>query len=195
MYCPRCGEQQSSGNLRFCSKCGLPLGLVSEVLSNGGTLPQLEELYQGKKFLTRKNGIFFSIFWFILFVPFGAAFWAVLDVEELSAVSAVFGVFSSLLILLFSLFFLGKPPKDSINQAIIQNNNAIPQNLSSQQTQQNVLPEQQIQAAQDFVAPTSSSWKSYDTGEFVQPGSVTEGTTKLLKKELTEEKNTKYFDK
>jgi hypothetical protein len=194
MYCPRCGEQQTSGNLRFCSKCGLPLGLVSEVLSNGGTLPQLEEIYKKKKFLTRKNGVILSIFWFIFFVPFCAAFFGVLGDEELSAVSAVFGVFSSLLILLFSLFFLGKPPKDSINQAIIQENNAIPQNLSSRQTQQNVLPSQQTQSAQEYVAPSTASWKTYDTGELVQPGSVTEGTTKLLKKELQEEQETKFLN-
>lgn len=196
MYCPRCGEQQSSGNLRFCSKCGLPLGLVSEVLSNGGTLPQLEEIFEKKKFLTRKNGVFFSIFWFIIFVPFGAAFWGVLGIDEMSAVSAVFGVFTSLLILLFSLFFLGKPPKDLINQGIIQNNNAIPQNLSSRQTRQNVLPPPQNQVAQDFVAPPSATWQSYDTGDLVQPGSVTEGTTKFLKKEVPEnDEETKYFEK
>ncbi|MGI8542603.1 MAG: hypothetical protein ACR2MD_03905 [Aridibacter sp.] len=193
MYCPRCGEQQTSGNLRFCSKCGLPLGLVSEVLSNGGTLPQLEEIYKKKKFLTRKNGVIFSIFWFIFFVPFCAAFFGVLRIEELSAVSAVFGVFSSLLILLFSLFFLGKPPQDSQNQVILKNNNAIPQNLSGQQTQQNVLPSQQTQSAQEYVAPSAASWKTYDTGELVQPGSVTEGTTKLLKKEIPEEE-TKYLN-
>ncbi len=69
MYCPRCGEQQSSGNLRFCSKCGLPLGLVSEVVSNDGTLPQLEEIRKNNsRILTKKNGVFFSICWFIIFV-------------------------------------------------------------------------------------------------------------------------------
>ncbi len=194
MYCPRCGEEQSSDNLRFCNRCGLPLGLVSEVLSNGGTLPQLEELSKNKKFLTRKNGVFFSVIWFMFFVPFGAAFWSVLGVDELSAVSAVFGVFSSLLILLFSIFFLGKPPKDSLNQqAFVQNNNEILQNLSGRQTRQNILSPQQTQAAQDFVAPPAASWKKYDTGELVQPGSVTEGTTKLLKKELMEEEEQTKF--
>jgi hypothetical protein len=194
MYCPRCGEQQSSGNLRFCSKCGLPLGLVSEVVSNDGTLPYLESKLKKKTLFSRKNGVFLSIFWFIFFVPFGAAFWGVLGIEELSGVSAIFGVFSSMLILLFTLFFLGKSPQDSLNQEIIKNNNTIPQNLSGQQAQQNALPSQQTEAAQDFVAPPTAGWQTYDTGDLVQPGSVTEGTTKLLKKELQEEQETKYLN-
>lgn len=196
MYCPRCGEIQSLGNLRFCSKCGLPLGLVSEILSNDGTLPQLEEFYSKKgKVITRKNGIFFSIIWFVFFILLLTPFWAIMDVDELAGISSIIGVFGSLLIFLYSLFFLAKPPKDSLNQALIQNNNTAPQNLSSQQTQQNVLPPQQTQAARDFVAPSPASRKSYDTGDLVEPGSVTEDTTKLLQKEMQEEEEkTKYFD-
>ena len=109
MYCPRCGEQQTSGNLRFCNRCGLQLGLISEVLANDGTLPQLEQLNsKSSKWFTRKNGIFFSIIWFILFVPFGAAFWGILDVEELAGLSAVFGVFSSIILFLFSTILFRK---------------------------------------------------------------------------------------
>lgn len=194
MYCPRCGERQNSGNLRFCSKCGLPMGLVSEVLSNGGSLPQLEELYNKKSgIFTRKNGVFFSLFWFILFVPFGAAFWGVLDVEELAAISAVFGVFSSILILLFSLFFLGKPKNNMPDHLQIQNHNAIPQNLSGHHTQ-TALPPQQTQPAEDYISPQAGMWKAPETDDLVQPGSVTEGTTKLLTKEEQEEQNTRYFN-
>ena len=66
MFCPRCGQQQMSGDLRFCSRCGLPLGIVSEVLANGGTLPQLLELGKSS-FFSRRNGAIFSLFWFIFF--------------------------------------------------------------------------------------------------------------------------------
>ena len=188
MYCPRCGEQQVSGNLRFCSKCGLPLTVVSEVLSNDGTLPQLAELNKKKsRFFTRKNGIFFSIIWFILFVPFGAAFWGILDVEELAGLSAVFGVFSSLVLLLFSLFFLGSGAEKSLDSIAIANHESVPLNLSGNQPAQGALPPQQTQSAQEYVTPAAGSWKAPDTGELVPP-SVTEGTTKLLKKEELEEK-------
>lgn len=188
MYCPRCGEQQSSGNLRFCNRCGLPLGLVSEVLSHGGSLPQLEELYKKRQYFTRRNGILFSLFWFILFVPFGAAFWGVLDVEELSGISAVFGVFSSLLIFLFSLFFLGKPVAPAPDQVVVEGRQpAEGRQMGGQTADRSALPPQQTRFADEFVPPSAGSWRAPDTGEFAVPGSVTEGTTKLLQVEEEEE--------
>ena len=35
MFCPRCG-QQAAEEIRFCSRCGLPLGAVAEVVESGG---------------------------------------------------------------------------------------------------------------------------------------------------------------
>jgi hypothetical protein len=49
------------------------------------------------------------------------------------------------------------------------------------ETNQRVLPAQQSQPAQSYMPP-ANSWKAPDTGEFARPSSVTEGTTKLLKK-------------
>ena len=46
MYCPRCGQQQVSEEIKFCSRCGFPLGLVSEIIMHGGFLPQLADLYK-----------------------------------------------------------------------------------------------------------------------------------------------------
>ena len=43
MHCPRCGQQQISDQTKFCSRCGFQLGLVSELLMNGGFLPQLAD--------------------------------------------------------------------------------------------------------------------------------------------------------
>jgi hypothetical protein len=37
MFCPRCG-QQAAEEVRFCSRCGLPLGAVAEVVEAGGEL-------------------------------------------------------------------------------------------------------------------------------------------------------------
>src|SRR5215467_2059632 len=39
MYCPQCGQQQLSGSVRFCSRCGFPLDGVIQLLGNGGMLP------------------------------------------------------------------------------------------------------------------------------------------------------------
>lgn len=37
MFCPRCG-QQAAEEVRFCSRCGLPLGAAAELVEAGGQL-------------------------------------------------------------------------------------------------------------------------------------------------------------
>ena len=36
MYCPNCGQQQVSDEMRFCSRCGLALSGLTEWLAGGG---------------------------------------------------------------------------------------------------------------------------------------------------------------
>ena len=36
MFCPQCGHQQVSNDTRFCSRCGLSLGLVTDSLAKSG---------------------------------------------------------------------------------------------------------------------------------------------------------------
>jgi hypothetical protein len=38
MFCPRCGQQQASEEVRFCSRCGLQLDELSGFIENGGRL-------------------------------------------------------------------------------------------------------------------------------------------------------------
>ena len=38
MYCPQCSEEQVSEEMRFCSRCGLPLAIVSQLVRGGGAL-------------------------------------------------------------------------------------------------------------------------------------------------------------
>lgn len=184
MHCPNCGQQQVSNEIRFCSRCGFPLGLVSEILSNGGFLPQLADLNQKKKF-TKKHGVFFSLFWFVLFVLILTPFFGMADADEVAGVMAILGVFGSFLILVGSLIFL-KSAKSLHQNPQFQNNVQQfpvqqPQNIY--QTSQNALPPQQSQPVSSFVPPNAGSWKAADTGELVQPRSVVENTTKLLNKE------------
>ncbi len=188
MYCPNCGQKQVSGDLRFCSQCGLPMGLVAELLQYGGTLPQLEALAKKKGGLfTRKNGIFFSIIWFIFFTPFMAAIsGGVFGSEDIAAFFAIFGVFSSMIIFLFSLFFLGSSSPSAQSSFAASGNPEVQRSFHVPQSNQSALPPQQTQSAQDYVSPQARAWKAPDTGDLVTPGSVTEGTTRLLKKDQDE---------
>lgn len=39
MYCPRCSQQQASEEASFCSRCGFQLGVVKGLLATDGALP------------------------------------------------------------------------------------------------------------------------------------------------------------
>lgn len=178
MFCPRCGQQQASGDLRFCSKCGLPLGIVGEVIANGGTLPQLLEL-EKKPFFSRRNGLIFSLFWFIFFLLIVTPFWGIMNVDEMAGLSAIVGIFGGFMLMLFSLLVLKGPNKNY--QSFPNQGNFAPTFMHGNQ-QQNALPPQQAQPAQDYMSPLGS-WKAPNTEDLVRPGSVTEETTKLLSKD------------
>ncbi|MEK6283905.1 MAG: zinc ribbon domain-containing protein [Acidobacteriota bacterium] len=47
MFCPRCGNQQVSNEMRFCSRCGLSLGLVTDLVANSS-----DQLKREKRELT-----------------------------------------------------------------------------------------------------------------------------------------------
>ena len=43
MFCPQCGHEQVSNETRFCSRCGLTLGLVTDLLGSNQTQLQREK--------------------------------------------------------------------------------------------------------------------------------------------------------
>ncbi|HEX8367554.1 MAG TPA: hypothetical protein VF604_03220 [Pyrinomonadaceae bacterium] len=179
MHCPRCGQQQVSEDTRFCSRCGFPLGLVSEILAHGGVLPQLADLHnKKKKFLTRKNGLKIGLIWFLLFSFLLTPLAGIAGLEEGAGVVAILGFSGGLLMMLVSWMFLENEPKFSQFDPSYQTNSY----LSGNAAPQNALPPPQSQPVRDFVPPAAGAWKAPNTGELV-PHSVTDGTTKLLQKE------------
>ncbi len=180
MHCPRCGQPQVSEETKFCSRCGFPLGLVSEIIAHGGFLPQLADLHKDKKWLTRKTGVVFSVFWVMFFLLILTPIFGIAGVDELSGVCAIIGIFGGLMLLIGSLVLLQKSP--IVNPAAIQNELAGANVHGLYSGNQTALPPQQAQAAQSYMPPTGA-WKAPNTGELTRPGSVVENTTKLLKKE------------
>lgn len=178
MYCPRCGQEQVSSELRFCSRCGLPLNLVAEVVSHGGSLPQLAELYKSKGFLTRNNGLKFGLVWFLLMTFLITPLLAIAGGEEIVAFAAVVGFIGGILIMLFSLLFLKTAPKDLSATGINQSFNE-PANFLGN-TGKTALPPSQTIPTSVYVPPSAGSWQS--NTDDLQPTSVTEETTKLLDK-------------
>lgn len=172
MHCPSCGQQQVSSETKFCSRCGLPLSVVAEVVSHGGYLPQLAELNQKTTKFTRRNGAWFSLIWFIFFLLIVTPFWGIMNVEELAAISAITGIFGGLLILISSLIFLKKPYVSYMHPY-----QAAPPQQMYGHGHQGSLPPQQSVPASSYAAPRPGTWR--DTND-LEPASVTESTTRLL---------------
>lgn len=176
MHCPSCGQQQVSNETKFCSRCGFPLGIVSEVLVHGGFLPQLAELNKKKKSLwTRRNGLALSLIWCLFFLFIMTPLWGILNVDKLAGASAVIGIFGGLIMFVSSLMFLEKEHvrydldrqmyPSAPNQYDLRGQGAQP-----------ALPPQQAMPASFYAAPKTGNWR--DTNDL--ESSVTEGTTRLL---------------
>jgi hypothetical protein len=173
MHCPDCGQQQINDEIRFCSRCGFPLAVVSQVVANRGILPELNEPGKKKKFLTRKVGIFFGITWMLFFILVVTVFLEGIKAPgELVSIAAVFGIFSGILIIMASALFLGR---DDGRYDDDRYQGGRPNELRNYSP--NALPPQQTVPVQNYSAPKNR----WETNDLVQP-SVTEGTTKLLDK-------------
>ncbi len=180
MHCPRCGQQQISEQTKFCSRCGFQLGLVSELLLHGGALPQLAELNKSRGIVTRRNGVGLSLLWCLFFLLIMAPLWGIMDVDALAGASAIIGIFGGLMILVSSMLFLKKPIATyDLPTTFIPNSH--PSSLYGA-AGQSALPPQQSQPVSSYMPP-EGSWRAADTDDLAHRGSVTEGTTKLLKKE------------
>ncbi len=183
MFCPNCGQQQVSQEIKFCSRCGFPMGLISEILAHGGFLPQLADLYKSKTFLQNRKRVDFRFNLVFVLVFFNAPLLAIAGGEDIVALAAILGFVGGMIIVILSAFFLKNVPKN-LPDNLLQNAlkvETVPAHLHGNQFQ-TALPPQQTQSAHSYVAP-ANSWKSADTGELVRPNSVTEETTKLLKKD------------
>lgn len=177
MHCPRCGQQQVSEDIKFCSRCGFSLGLVSEILANGGVLPQLVDLHKSKGIFTKRNGIIFGGLWMFIWLLFITPLVAIGNPHsDAPAVTSIIGLMGGILIMLLSAFFLKSTPKGtSINYS-----NAVSNQLKQPNNQQ-ALPPQQSISTEEYVSPKMSGWR--ETNDLVQPPSVTDNTTKLLEKD------------
>ena len=182
MFCPRCSQEQVSDEIKFCSRCGFPLALVTEILRYDGVLPQLAELHKGRKLFSRRNGLVFALFWFMFFVLIVTPFFGIMGIDELAGIAAIFGTMGGLILLIASFVLLKNEPRNPEFYNQEQSNSKTKNLFKANRSNQAALPPQQSQPAQNYVSP-AGSWKAPGTGDSVQPHSVTDHTTKLLEKD------------
>lgn len=183
MYCPICGQQQVSENIRFCSRCGFLLTGISEVVANKGEIPgksnQIEEMPQDSP---RKRGIkqgaMIMLVGMLLIVPLLAMFHIATDTEPfIMAIAAIISFWGGILRIIYAYMFESKyPTGNTLEQKAI----SAAKNLLGKKDNPALPPQQSIPVT-DYVAPKTGSWR--ETNDLIERGSVTDSTTKLLQKE------------
>jgi endogenous inhibitor of DNA gyrase (YacG/DUF329 family) len=164
MYCPNCGQQQVSGEMRFCSRCGLALTGLAEWLA-GGSLPvqradeiPVSEPSRRRKHIRRASKLmFFSGVLLPVFVLLCAA------IEEGAPLLLPGGIFFiSLVWLLYARLFMDDTaPAQQPAFGTIPARSSLPPAVNTPN-----IGRQQVR-----------------TNELAQPRSVTEHTTRLLDNE------------
>src|SRR5262249_7905069 len=125
MFCPRCGQQLLS-DARFCSRCGLPLHVISDVVANNGF--PLSEPGGIKRRSPRKQGMRIGgmiMFTGLALAPifFALCFFAK-NGDPLFVPSAIF--FVGLCWLLFAFIFADDTVSSSIENKLDQYRNVSP---------------------------------------------------------------------
>ena len=180
MFCPQCGQQQASDAARFCSRCGFQLDAVSGLLLTGGVPPayasQGELVPESPRRKGARLGGKVMLTGLFLAPALGLASELIGTPDELAIIGIIIflaGIFR----LLYALIF--EQGTDRSRPAPTQG--YVPPAQFAPPRQASALPPQQTTPAHGYVPPRA------DTGEIVYRPSVTEGTTRLLDKELDEQ--------
>ena len=178
MFCPQCGQQQATGVIRFCSRCGFPLDGVIQLLGTGGMIPVYRNPDEPVPISPRRKGVKQGFVLFLLgviIVPLlgiMASFGNSAFLEILTAFAAIICFIGGPLRMLYAAVFEEGAPR------------TMPMYGSPPVAQSQFGPPMHHHALAPPPVRTPSSWRSRpNTAELVNPPSVTENTTRLLEKE------------
>ncbi len=192
MFCPQCGQRQTSNEARFCPACGFQLDAVSELLVNGGRRPvaHLPGPAAAAPLSPRQKGIrqgAMIMLTVLLVVPLLAIFGvALLDLPgEIVALPAVGLPVGGFLRIMYALLFESNGPAlPAAPPHAYMPPPSIPNYLGATPPQpSHALPPQRVAPVNAPPRP-----QRYNTGELVEPprASVTDHTTRLLDKQPDE---------
>ena len=181
MFCPQCGQQQVTGAIRFCSRCGFPLDGVIQLLNNGGMIPVYRNPDEPAPISPRRRGVRQGGVLLLsgaVIVPILAMFSSYMRgssfLEILAALAAIICFIGGPLRMLYAAVFEEGAPRPTRAYGPPAPMHA-PQQFAPH-AQNPVLPPAQ--------ARVPSSWRPRPTtAELANPPSVTENTTRLLDKE------------
>ena len=180
MFCPQCGQQQATGVVRFCSRCGFPLDGVIQLLGAGGMVPVYRNPDEPVPVSPRRKGVkqggmlFLSGILIVSLLGLMTSFTNSTFLEVLTAFAAIICFIGGPVRMLYAGLFEEGAPKPVISYGPPPM--AAPRPQYAPPVSQHALPPQPARPA--------SSWRARpNTAELATPPSVTENTTRLLEKE------------
>ena len=184
MFCPQCGQQQASGVVRFCSRCGFPLDGVIQLLGAGGMLPTYRDPDEPQQISPRRRGVkqggilLLSGAVIVPILGVLASFSNAMFLEILLGIAAIVCFLGGPLRMLYAAVFEeGAPNPFSAPRPYMAAQARPPQ--FNPRGPQSALPPPPAQPV---------GWRSRPiTAELTNPPSVTENTTRLLDKEERKE--------
>lgn len=183
MFCPQCGQQQTSGAIRFCSRCGFPLDGVIHLLNSGGLLPVYRASDEPQKISPRRRGVKHGGILFLsgaVIVPILGTMTSFSNssfLEILTIFAAIICFVGGPLRMLFAGVFEEGAPRPPTPRPYIPAV-SVPAHQINPHVQHSALPPQS--------APPPS-WRRPITAELTGPPSVTENTTRLFDREERKE--------
>jgi hypothetical protein len=177
MFCPQCGQQQVTGIIRFCSRCGFPLDGVIQLLSNGGMLPVYRSPDEPVQISPRRKGVKQGGMLLLsgaLIVPILGIFASYMNTSPFLEI---------LLGLAAIICFVGGPLR-MLFAAVFEDAAPSPIRAYGPPAPMQFAPHAQNHALPPQPARPQPSWRPRPvTAELANPPSVTENTTRLLDKE------------
>jgi hypothetical protein len=181
MYCPRCGQQQATDSMRFCSRCGFSMEGTMHLLAHGGMLPVFPQPVGEKNISPRRKGVKQGGALMIL----GAIIVPIFGVMAGFAPGRLDNLFAFFAALSAVICFVGGPLR-MLFAAVFEEGAPAPMHFTPQMNY-NVpasLPSAHVSALPPPAVNPVSQWRQRpDTGEIQPPASVTDSTTKLLDRE------------
>lgn len=180
MFCPKCGQQQASDTMRFCSRCGFQLEVVRELIPNDGALVWPEAEIHERHLSPRNRGIRQGVMLMLLtalVVPVSALLAKIgILPREFVALAAIICAVGGFLRLVYAIMFEeGARKRKRITATPTYDAQAAPAQLRTGAAASS-LPPHRSRPERDFY-----SGRRIDTAEMAQPPpSVTENTTRLL---------------
>lgn len=180
MFCPKCGQSQVSNVIRFCPRCGFPLGGVVELLTHDGVLaptqpPTVAQLPSPRRQGMRQGVAIMLVGLFL--IPLLALLHPLIGLAGEYTLLGVIVFLAGLLRLIFAAIFAdGSPPPPS--QFALQAQPTPPGHFLDPRAQAAQLPPGEFRSTPTLFP------RRQDTAEIpLPPTSVTDHTTRLLARE------------